>query len=151
MVTGFYPEPNYVLASTASIAFLLNAAIVHWLVAWHHQVPLSLAIVLSSIWFHTQRSQTAYITDQVAIFLWTLGALYEAYLRGPIPMSIAFLCFAWDVLVFYVGYLGDCYAFSPDRSVSTFFHATTHIVSFGGFVAMMLVSPQPALTTIRLA
>ena len=150
MVTGFYPEPNYILASTASISFVLTAGIVHWLVAWHHQVPLSLAIVLSSIWFHTQRSQVAYVTDQVAILLWTLGALYEAYLRGAIPMSVAYLCLSWDILVFYVGYLGNCYAFSPDRSVSTFFHATTHFVSFGGFVAIMLLSPQPTLTTVKI-
>ena len=134
---GFSPQPNYILASTASIAFLMSAATTHWLIAWHHQVPLSLALVLSSIWFHTQRTYTAYIADQLAILLWIMGALYEAYIRGPIPASMTFLVLAYDALIFYVGWLGDCYAFDPNPDLSTFFHATMHFVSFLGVMAVL--------------
>lgn len=149
MVTGFYPEPNYILASTASVFFLMSAATAHWLVAWHHQVPLSLALVLSSIWFHTQRSHTAYVADQLTMFAWGLGAVYEAYLRGPIPTSITFLVVAYDVLVFYVGWLGNCFAFDPNPRVSTFFHSTVHFVSFLGCVGVLMCSPAPELLTIK--
>lgn len=149
MVTGFCPEPNYILASTASVAFLMSAATAHWLVAWHHQVPLSLALVLSSIWFHTQRSYTAYIADQLMILIWGLGALYSAYLRGPIPLSITFLIVAYDALVFYAGWLGNCFAFDPDLNVSTFFHSTVHFVSFFGTFLVLLLMPPPELNTVK--
>lgn len=134
---GFSPQPNYILASTASIAFLMSAATTHWLVAWHHQVPLSLALVLSSIWFHTQKTYTAYIADQIAILLWMMSALYEAYIRGPIPVGIGVLVFFYDSLMFYGGSLGDCYAFDPDPDISTFFHATMHFASFLGVLAVL--------------
>ena len=149
MVTGFSPTPNYILASTASIAFLMAAALTHWLVAWHHQVPLSLALVLSSIWFHTQRTQVSYIADQAMILLWGLGALYEAWMRGPIPLSITFLVVAYNVLVFYVGWLGNCFAFDPEFHISTFFHSTVHFVSFFGTFAILVLMPQPELLTIK--
>ena len=147
---GLYTEPNYVLAYTASIAFLMSAATAHWFVAWHHQVPLSFALVLSSIWFHTQRTYIAYIADQLMIFLWVFGALYEAYMRGPIPMSITLLIIAYNALVFYVGWLGKCYAFDPRHHVSTLFHATTHITAFFGVVGILLCMPQPELMTVKL-
>ena len=149
VVTGFYPQPNYILASTASIAFLMSAATAHWLIAWHHQVPLSFALVLSSIWFHTQRTYTAYIADQLMILLWLLGAVYEAYMRGPIPVSVLILCVCYDVLIFYVGYIGKCFAFDNDTHTSTFFHSTVHFVSFFGFAGGMLLIPEPELKTIK--
>jgi hypothetical protein len=148
VVTGFHPEPNYILASTASIAFLISAATSHWLIAWHHQVPLSFALVLSSIWFHTQRTYMAYIADQCMIVLWILGAMYEAYMRGPISMSLAFIGIAYNVLVFYVGYIGKCFAFDERRHVSTFFHMTTHMVGLFSIVGVLLCMPPCTLDTI---
>lgn len=149
VVTGFHPEPNYILASTASIAFLMTAATAHWLIAWHHQIPLSLALVFSSIWFHTQKSYTSYIADQIMILLWAGGAVYEAYMRGPMPASILLLCLLYDVLIFYVGFIGKCFAFDSDKKVSTFFHSTVHFVSFFGFTGALILIPPPPLTTIK--
>lgn len=149
VVTGFYPEPNYILASTASVAFLMTAATAHWLIAWHHQVPLSFALVLSSVWFHTQRTYTAYIADQLILALWGLGALYEAYVRGPIPLSLLYLCVCYNVLIFYGGYIGECFAFDKNKYISTFFHATVHFVSVVGFIGGMFLIPQPVLKTIK--
>lgn len=149
MVTGFYPEPNYILASTASIAFLTVAAVAHWLFAWHHHVPLSFAIALSSIWFHTQRSYTAYLVDQTMILVWGCAVFYEAWLRGGIPLGIGTLGGLYIVLIFYGGYLGQCYAFDPDRQWSTFYHALVHIVSFGSSVGILLLAPSPALSTVK--
>lgn len=146
VVTGYCPQPNYILASTASIAFLMSAATAHWLVAWHHQVPLSLALVMSSIWFHTQKTYTAYVADQLAILLWMAGAIYEAYMRGPISSSMTYLILAYDALIFYAGWLGDCYAFDPDPDTSTFFHATMHFMSFFGVIAIL--SSQEKTDTI---
>jgi hypothetical protein len=149
VVTGFHPEPNYILASTASIAFLMTAATAHWLVAWHHQIPLSLALVFSSIWFHTQKSYMSYIADQMMIFLWVTGATYEAYMKGPIPVSLLVLGVLYNVLIFYGGFLGNCFAFDNNKTVSTFFHSTVHFVSFFGFTGALFLMPLPKLTTIK--
>lgn len=145
MVTGFCPQPNYILASTASIAFLMSAATAHWLIAWHHQVPLSLALVLSSIWFHTQKTYTAYVADQLMISFWVVGAVYEAYMRGPIPVSLTILVLTYNMLVFYAGWIGNCYAFDPDPLISTFFHSTLHFVSFLGVIGVLMSQQKTEL------
>jgi hypothetical protein len=116
----------------------MSAATAHWLIAWHHQVPLSLALVLSSIWFHTQKTYTAYVADQLMISFWVVGALYEAYMRGPIPVSLTILVLTYNLLVFYAGWLGNCYAFDPDPLISTFFHSTLHFVSFLGVIGVLM-------------
>ena len=145
MVTGYYPEPNYVLASTASVSFLMIASFVHYMMSWHIHVPLSLGLVLSSVWFHTQKSYMSYLIDQLAIQAWALSVMYEAFLRGPISMGIVYIAVSYDILVFYIGWLGNCYAFDEDRTISTFFHATTHFSGILGSIILLLPRINPPL------
>jgi hypothetical protein len=108
-----------------------------------------LALVLSSIWFHTQKTYTAYVADQLMIAFWVVGALYEAYMRGPIPVSLTILILTYNVLMFYAGWLGKCYAFDPDPIVSTFFHSTLHFVSFLGVIGVLMSQQKTELNSVE--
>jgi hypothetical protein len=131
MVTGFFPEPNYLLAATATLGFGILAVCSYLVSGWTAMAPLSLGIVASSIWFHTQKTQLSYWVDQGTILLWLANAFKEAVSKGVIATGLAILAALYNILVFFVGWMGSTYGFSPNRKISTLFHASTHLFSVG--------------------
>lgn len=127
MDTGFFPEPNYVLAATGGLGFAFVSYWLHMIEAWYVTIMVFSVLSMTSIWFHIWRSELAYRLDNtVALFTIAL-CLYESYFRGPIAVGVGAIALLYSTLVFYVGFLNKSYAFHPNRVIATFFHATLHI------------------------
>lgn len=141
MDTGFFPESNYVLAATGGLGF---AVVSYWLTileGWYVTIMAFSILSLTSVWFHIWRTEIAYRLDNTMALSGVCLALYECYLRGPMAMGICAESILYIALVFYIGYLGKCYAFDPNRMISTFFHASIHIVTGSVMIFISFVFP----------
>lgn len=128
MDTGFFPESNYILAATGGLGFAAVSYWLHILEAWYVTIMMFSVLSLTSVWFHIWRTEIAYRLDNSTALFGVFLSLYECYTRGPMALGIGTLSVLYATLVFYIGYLGKCYAFDSDRAVSTFFHASMHVV-----------------------
>lgn len=129
MDTGFFPESNYVLAFTGGLGFAFVSYWLHVLEAWFATIMAFSILSLTSIWFHIWRTETAYRLDNSVALIGTLVSLYECYMRGPMAIGIGLQAVLYVALVFYVGFLGKCFAFHPNRFIATLFHASIHIIT----------------------
>lgn len=129
MDTGFFPEANYVLAMTGGLGFAFVSYWLHVLEAWFVTIMVFSILSLTSVWFHVWRSEIAYRLDNTVALVGTLISLYECFLRGPMAVGIGLQAVLYVSLVFYVGFLGKCFAFDPDRMTATMFHASIHFVT----------------------
>lgn len=129
MDTGFFPEANYILAMTGGLGFAFVSYWLHVLEAWFVTIMVFSILSLTSIWFHIWRTETAYRLDNGVALLGTLISLYECYMRGPMAIGIGLQAVLYVALVFYVGFLGKCFAFHPNHLIATLFHASIHIVT----------------------
>lgn len=141
MNTGFFPEPNYILAATGGLGFAFVSYWLHMLEAWYFTIMLFSFLSLSSIWFHIWRTEFAYrIDNSLAIFCVALS-LYESYTRGLLALGMSLLTILYGALVFYVGHGQKSYAFHPNRTISTFFHASLHIATIVGIMGISFFFP----------
>lgn len=141
MDTGFFPEANYVLAATGGLGF---AAVSYWLLvleAWYVTIMAFSILSLTSVWFHIWRTDIAYRLDNSIALFGVLLSIYECYTRGPMALGFGAISVLYAALVFYIGYLGSCYAFDRNRVISTFFHASMHIVLGVGMVFISFCFP----------
>lgn len=128
MDTGFFPEANYILAATGGVGFAFTSYWLHVLEVWYVTIMIFTTLSLTSVWFHIWRTEVAYRIDN-STALFAIGiSLYECYIRGPMPVGMGLLCILYGALIFYVGYMGKCYAFDPNRLIATGFHASLHIL-----------------------
>jgi hypothetical protein len=137
MDTGFFPESNYILAATGGLGFAALSYWLHVLEVWYVTIMIFTTLSLTSIWFHIWRTEIAYRIDNSTALFAVAISLYECYIRGPMPLGMGLLCILYGALVFYVGFLGKCFAFHPNRTIATFFHASLHIIVT---VAMVFIS-----------
>ena len=141
MNTGFFPEPNYVLAATGGLGFAFVSYWLHMLEAWYFTIMVFSFLSMTSIWFHIWRTEFAYQVDNsLAIFCVALS-LYESYTRGPMALGLSLISVLYGALVFYVGHLEKSYAFHPNRTIATFFHASLHIVTILGMMCVSFFFP----------
>jgi hypothetical protein len=141
MDTGFFPESNYILAATGGIGFAAVSYWLHMLEAWYVTIMMFSVLSLTSVWFHIWRSEIAYRLDNSTALFGVLLSLYECYTRGPMALGIGILTVLYATLVFYIGHIGKCYAFDQNRMISTFFHASMHIVMGGGMIFIAFFFP----------
>jgi hypothetical protein len=141
MDTGFFPEANYVLAATGGLGFAFVSYWLHMLEAWYATIMVFSVLSMTSIWFHLWRTEFAYRVDNsLAIFCAAL-CVYDSYTRGPMAMGLSTLSILYGTLVFYVGFLESSYAFHPNRTIATFFHASLHIVTIFGIMCVSFFFP----------
>jgi hypothetical protein len=146
MNTGFFPESNYILAATGGLGFAAVSYWLHMLEAWYVTIMLFSILSLTSVWFHIWRTDIAYRLDNsVALFAVCLS-MYECYRRGPVILGLGLLSTLYAALVFYIGYIGKCYAFDPDRTISTLFHASLHCIMAFSLVTVTFAFPVPETT-----
>jgi hypothetical protein len=137
MDTGFFPESNYILAATGGLGFAVVSYWLHVLEAWYATIMILSVLSITSVWFHIWRTEIAYRMDNTAALLGVFLALYDAYRRGPMALGICCESVLYVLLIFYIGFLGGCYAFDPDRLISTLFHASIHAVTA---ITMVLIA-----------
>lgn len=141
MNTGFFPESNYILAATGGLGFAAVSYWLHVVEAWYLTIMMFSVLSLTSIWFHVWRTEIAYRLDNSVALFGVLVCLYECYMRGVIVLGIGVVSVLYAGLVFYIGYLGTCYAFDRNRLVATFFHASIHILLGVGMMAVAFAFP----------
>jgi hypothetical protein len=141
MDTGFFPEPNYVLAATGGLGFAFVSYWLHLLEAWYVTIMVFSVLSLTSVWFHIWRTEIAYRVDNSAALCTVALCLYEAYRRGPIALGIGLVSALYGALVFYIGFLQTSYAFHPNRTIATFFHGSMHITLVVAFLSISVFFP----------
>jgi hypothetical protein len=129
MDTGFFPEANYILAATGGLGFAAVSYWLHILEAWYVTIMAFSILSLTSVWFHIWRTDFAYRIDNSMALFGVCLSLYECYTRGPMAVGICGEALLYITLVFYIGFLGKCYAFDSNRLIATIFHASIHIVT----------------------
>lgn len=145
MDTGFYPEPNYILATTGGLGYAMVSYWLGILEVWYVTVLWTLVLSMTSLWFHIGRSYTAYRIDNFTALTLVILCLYEGWTRGMIAFGITLLSILYGALVFYIGYIGKCFAFHPDRLIATLYHASMHIVSMLAFLLIATLFPIQAV------
>ena len=143
MNTGFFPQPNYILAATGGLGFAAVSYWIHMLEVWYLTIMMFSILSMTSIWFHIWRTDFAYHVDNSAALFTGFLSMYECYRRGPMVLGIGLLPLLYGSLVFYCGYLGKCYAFDPNPIISTFFHASLHVLLGVSLVVITMVFPVP--------
>lgn len=137
MNTGFFPEPNYVLATTGGVGYAMLSYWLGVLEVWYVTVLWTLVLSLTSIWFHVGRTDVSHKVDNFTAIAFTLLCLYEAWNRGIIAFGLGLLAACYCFLLFYIGYVGKCFAFHEDRFTATMYHGSIHIATI---VTMILIS-----------
>ena len=145
MDTGFFPEANYILAATGGLGFAFTSYWLHVLEVWYVTIMIFTALSLTSVWFHIWRTEVAYRIDNSTAVFAVMLSLYECYIRGPMAVGLGLMSVLYVLLIFYVGFLGKCFAFHPNRLIATVFHASIHLTT--GFVMMAVPFWFPVVET----
>lgn len=141
MNTGFFPESNYILATTGGVGYAMLSYWLGVLEVWYVTVLWTLVLSLTSIWFHVGRTDVAHRIDNFTAIVFTLLCLYEAWTRGIIAFAIGLLAGSYCFLIFYIGYVGKAFAFHEDRFIATLYHGSIHIATIAAIIVISTLFP----------
>ena len=141
MNTGFFPEPNYILATTGGVGYAMLSYWLGVLEVWYVTVLWTLVLSLTSIWFHVGRTDVAHRIDNFTAISFVFFCLYESWIRGIVAFGIGLLIVLYSFMMFYIGAVGKCFAFHEDRLTATLYHASIHVASMVGMILIATLFP----------
>lgn len=90
----------------------------------------SLNLMATTIVYHWSKDQDYYWIDQIAIFLYIVAIVYEAFFKRRMfhQILVGVICIYTTCLHHY-GYMHTCYIWDDDCSTATHHHAAMHFVA----------------------
>ena len=138
---AYVRDPAYELALSGGVFYSYVSYLAYLYECSRMMLYHSLALALTSIWFHSTKSAPSFWADQLVLNTWVLMFVYEAYLRSWMAVGLSTLGILYAVLMFYVGQVNRTYAYHPARFWSIFFHLTVHMSST--LIAIIIVTMFP--------
>jgi hypothetical protein len=129
-------EPNYILVGTA--LFFVIPCILAYRVKQYAISICCLLILASSIVFHQNPTEFTFWFDQVMIVVFTL-IVGRMVLKKSLWLLLAIVCILAYAYLIYYGPLNSACARHPDKTVSSLWHGTLHIIPACGLSAFLYV------------
>jgi hypothetical protein len=128
----------WILAITGGLGFAGTAVVAslydRWMFAW----TSSVLAATSALW-HSTQYKALWMADQVAMFTFVGTSIYEASLRGYIPLGLFLATGTYGVVIYNLGRHWKCWAFHPVEE--TYYHMTLHILPFVNVLAVFTFFP----------
>jgi len=125
----------WILAITGGLGFTGSALVAslydRWTLAWSS----TLLATTSALW-HSTKHDTIWVADQIAMFAFVGTSIYEASLRGYIPLGLFLATGTYGVVIYNLGRRWTCWAFHPTEQA--YYHMTLHILPL---VNLLVVFP----------
>lgn len=128
--------PNYFLVTSA--LFFIIPCIVAFRVKQYFVSLACFMILVSSVAFHQHPVPFTYWADQLMIVIFAMAVSILAFKKNPWFLLCIVLFITYSFLIFYGPFAPDA-AQHPDRTVSSLWHSTMHILPAGG-TALILIS-----------
>ena len=142
MKTLVSPEPKWL--ATGPNYFLVTSAlffIIPCIAAYRaKQYFVSLAcfmILVSSVAFHQNPAPFTYWADQLTIVIFAMAVSILAFKKNPWFLLAIVLFMAYSFLIFY-GPFASTSTHHPDRTVSSLWHSTLHILPACGATLIII-------------
>ncbi len=128
----------WILAITGGLGFAGTALVAHvydrWMIAW----TSSVLAATSALW-HSTNNRTLWMADQIAMFAFVGTSIYEASLRGYMPLGLVTTTGLYGVVIYNLGRRWKCWAFHPVEEV--YYHMTLHILPFVNLLTVFTFFP----------
>jgi len=129
-------EPNYILVGTA--LFFIIPCILAYRVKQYAISICCFLILASSVAFHQNPTEFTFWFDQVIIVLFTL-IVGRMVLTKNLWLLLAIVCIIAYAYIIYYGPLDSVCARHPDKTVSSLWHGTLHIIPACGLSIFLYI------------
>lgn len=103
---------------------------------------LFLILFLTSLLFHSNRTEVVSILDKIAVDVIVLYGAYVFYTKfldiPPVISAVIVSTFIAVVMLYYYGYICEDYCFNTDKSVANIYHSLLHIISSTGHTLLII-------------
>lgn len=137
----YFRDPTYELALSSGVLYSYVTYLAYIYGCSQLMIYHTLSLAISSVWFHSTKTETLFWVDQLVLNTWVPMFVYEAYLRHWMAVAMSVLCILYSILIFYVGQAKRTFAYHPSRAVFIFFHMSVHV--FSAMVAIFIVTFFP--------
>jgi hypothetical protein len=131
----FAPDPRYTRVDAPNRILMLSSLcfLFPMLAALHSNAVVAAVaaanLTVTSVIYHMTKDVYYFWVDQVAIYLYVVAAVYEAFFKRKLfhQVVVGALC-VYSTSLYHYGYMNTCYIWDTDCSLSSAHHAGLHVV-----------------------
>jgi hypothetical protein len=82
---------------------------------------------LTSVYFHTQRTTTAYLVDQCGVWIVVFRSFFDAFAGTYLSIAITTIAHIYNWTIYFSPWRKH-FTFHPDERTAELFHSTLHII-----------------------
>jgi len=140
LTSKFHPTPNLHLAAS-SFSYILPCLVAFYYSNYITSIGCAF-MVLTSVYFHTQKTIPSYLIDQCAILIIIIRSFFDAFAGTYLSILITMINHVYNYVIFFSPWRKHC-TYHPDYATSTFFHSTLHTIPAIVITFQQLCLPQP--------
>jgi hypothetical protein len=119
------PKPSMLLATT-SLSYTLPTLVAFYYGNYITSIGCAF-LTLTSVYFHTQRTTTAYLVDQCGVWIVFTRSFFDAFAGTYLSIAITAITHLYNWTVYFSPWR-KYFTFHPDEQTSELFHSTLHII-----------------------
>lgn len=131
----FAPDPRYTRVDAPNRILMLSSLcfLFPMMTALHSNAVIAAVaaanLTVTSVIYHMTKDVYYFWVDQMAIYLYVVAAVYEAFFTGKVfhQVVVGVLCI-YSISLYHYGYMNTCYIWDTDCSLSSAHHAGLHVV-----------------------